>query len=173
MIDIETLSLRPDAAIISVGVAIFDNAQVIAADSWAIDHRCWHGHLDPGTVQWWMQQSDEAVQFSFSGTKIDVEVALALKAYVMDHNCEEIWANDPNFDLVILESWWRRLNIEWPFKFWTYRAYKTLVAITQEITNIDYRSRQPKFTAHNPQEDAVAQARVVMACRESLRSLRR
>lgn len=71
MIDLETLSSRPDAAIVSIGAYRFDpNAEPeLVLDS----NRAFHvaisfqdalryGHVDGDTLRWWFQQSDEARQ---------------------------------------------------------------------------------------------------------------
>lgn len=173
MIDIETLSRQPDGCIISVGIALFDDTQIIASQGWAIDAQFWHGHMDPATIQWWMAQNAEAREYSFGGKTTDRTVALDLSTYLKDYNVQELWANDPSFDLVMLEQWWKRIPQvdHCPFKFWTYRSYRTITSLTSEITGIDHKHSQGKFVAHNPVEDAVAQARVVIACRNALMTL--
>jgi hypothetical protein len=174
MIDVETLSTQPDAAILSVGVAIFDDTQVLEAESWAIADTYWHGHIEAGTVKWWNRQNEAARSFSFNGTSMDVSVALALKVLLEKHNPQETYANDPDFDLIILKQWWSRCmsGTAFPIPYWTYRSYRTLSALTKEITGIDPKKEWAgSFIAHNPAEDAVAQARVVIQCRRALRRL--
>lgn len=178
MIDIETLSKQPDAAIISIGVAIFNDEQVIASEGWAIDHLYWHGHLDPSTIHWWSQQSEAAREFSFSGKFTDFSAAFALKTLLAQHNVAEVWANDPQFDLVKLEQWWRRIGDtgrvrpispsagEYPIHYRKERSYRTICALAQEVTGDDPRKGWAgNYVAHDPVQDAVSQARVVIFAR--------
>jgi len=172
MIDIETLSRKPDGCIISIGMAVFNESKVLAVDSWAIEHRYWHGHLEPNTLHWWFQQSEEARHFSFSGTHTDSHVAVKIKDLFAEYMVHEVWANDPDFDLVMLKGWWSRCSaLEYPVKFWNHRSYRTLLALVRDLTGTDPKKDfAGEFIAHNPADDATAQARVVIACRQLLRN---
>src|SRR3990167_6025990 len=66
MIDLETLSSRPDAAIIAIGAYAFNEE---AAPEATLDPaRAFYctvtpdprAHIDPDTILWWMQQSQTA-----------------------------------------------------------------------------------------------------------------
>jgi 3' exoribonuclease, RNase T-like len=170
MIDIETLSKQPNGAIISIGVAIFNDQLVTASDGWALDPKCWHGHLDPETIHWWAAQNEAAREFSFTGKFTDVTAAFNLKTLLAQHNVQEVWANDPQFDLVMLQQWWERLGKsmvgDFPIHYRQPRSYRTICALAEEIDGVDPRkSWAGNYVAHNPIEDAVSQARVVIASR--------
>ncbi len=171
MLDIETLSRRPDGCIISVGFALFTDTDVLDSNGWAIYHDHWHGFLEPDTIKWWMKQPDEVRAFSFNGTYSDMSVALGLKTLADTNEIDEVWANDPNFDLSMLEQWWTRVGLNhWPFAYWKYRSFRTITALTKEVTGQDFKAASKNtFAAHNPVEDAVNQARVVIACRHALK----
>jgi 3'-5' exoribonuclease Rv2179c-like domain len=173
MIDIETLSTNKHAAILSVGVAVFATegaaaGQIIDTNGWAVDmNAIGGGHIDPGTLAWWMKQDESARQFSFGGTHHPISIASELRPYIAD--ADEVWANDPDFDLVILQHWWERMERlnAWPVSFRKYRSVRTMTAMAKRYYVETSHVWQGK-TAHNPIEDACGQARAVMAVFEAL-----
>ena len=176
MIDLETLSTKSDAAILSVGVAVFNDAQgVIDSAGWALAPTSIHGHIDPATIQWWAQSDKDGVrEFSFNGKFTSLSAAFELKSLVAKHNCGCVWAKDPDFDVVILRNWWERVgktegvNLgEFPFGFWTTRSVRTIVDEAKRLGH-DPNKASGFYAAHNPVDDAVSQARVVIAAREML-----
>lgn len=172
MIDIETLSTKPDAAVLSIGVAIFNDTQVIATDGWAFDITNLHGHIDPDTIAWWMKQGDAAREFSFTGKILAGSAAVLLKTTLAQHDVQEVWANDPSFDCVILREWWDRVRQtaalgNFPWKFYNERSYRTIVAEAERLS-YDPKAAKGFYVAHNPIDDAAAQARVVIEARRML-----
>lgn len=182
MIDIETLSTRPDACVIAIGMVAFDDKEVLATDGFQIREKDWNGHIDPQTVKWWMGQGEAAQAFSFRNPDaIDVDNAmLRFKAFAQQHCQEEVWANSPNFDLTILQSWWTRrggidhagsLHGSWPLAFRNYRDTRTLWGLARKA-GIDYSEAFANAgTAHNPIDDAARQARAVILARNGLLKL--
>lgn len=169
MLDIETLGTGSDSAVISVGLVAFsEDAGIIASTGWAIRPEDWHGHIDPKTVKWWMSQNEAAQHFSFGGVTQDYFVAQAIASFVHIHKIEEVWANDPDFDVVILKNWWSRVAAThtvaagfWPFKYNQSRSFRTITAEAKRLgINYDH-IYDHKTVAHNPIDDAANQARVV------------
>jgi hypothetical protein len=169
MVDIETLGTSPDAAIISLGMAAFNDSELIATAGLAIRPADWHGDIDPSTVHWWMQQSAEARMFSFNGTGTAADAALQLHHFIQQYGGEETWANDPSFDIVKLRQWWGRQNLAAPFPihYRTERSLRTIIALAKELHIVLPGSAG---TAHNPIDDAANQARTVLAARTGLRA---
>lgn len=170
MIDLETLSTRNDAAILSIGVAVFDNEKILDSDGWAMSPKSIHGHIDIDTVFWWSKQDEASRGFSFTGKLTDASVAFNLKTFIAKHNPEEIWAKSPSFDSVILKSWWQRVsekNVigDFPLPYWAERDYRTLEAETIRAGYNKSMWQQFNFVAHNPIDDAVTQARAVIEMR--------
>ena len=171
MIDIETLSTRHDAAVVSIGVAIFNEAGLVHTDGWALSPKEIQGHIDPATIGWWMKQSDEARKATFEGTENAFGAAFKLKATLAQFNAEEVWANDPTFDIVILKNWWERLNShglkvgDFPINFRAERSFRTIVAESKRL-GFDPWLNSGMYVAHNAIDDAAAQARVVVAARK-------
>lgn len=164
MLDIETLSTDKHAAVLSIGLVKFDPAQgVTHSQGWAIDMGRLTGHIDPKTVQWWMGNDEAAREFSFKGEANPLSVTFDLHGLLAE--ADEVWANDPDFDCVILQHWWQRTStLSWPVPFWKYRSCRTVKALAKGMGVSDIiASTHVGMTTHNPVEDAAKQAREVCA----------
>lgn len=173
MLDLETLSVRFDAAVISIGVAIFNDEQILDSAGWALAPQSIHGHIDPETVMWWAKQSEPAREYSFTGKYLSMTAAFELKTLLAKYDVKEVWSKDPHFDHVILQSWWERVNVaekfslgEFPYHYRAPRSYRTLEAEALRVGFDKSEWEQFNYVAHNPVEDAVTQARAVIAMRK-------
>jgi hypothetical protein len=172
MIDIETLSTQKDAMVISIGAAVFDMVRGVSDTfHWRLKFGCWEGHVDPKTIRWWMEQSQEAREATFLGDD-DLRVAsheVAIQLHALTKNADEVWANDPTFDIVILRAWWERLGVQAPFPihYRAERSCRTLFALARE-RQIDLTPAFVGVTSHNAVEDAAAQARAVILAKKGL-----
>lgn len=195
MIDLETLSTRSNAKVLSIGAAVFNDTDVVATEGWAIDIADdIGGHVDWHTVKWWMEQDAAVRGFSWEGKLRNHVAAFNFKTFLAEHSIEfgkdskhEVWSKDPHFDHVILENWWRRVNEnsrlwngvgaapfsvgEFPIGYRQPRAYRTLVG---EAIELGFNEESRAFyVAHNPVDDAAIQARTVIAARQFLRGIQR
>ena len=189
MLDIETLSLRTDAAVVAIGASVFDESQIIESRHWPLTFDGLTGHIEPKTVLWWMQQSKEAQQATFGESVQRVRPFFAahdLADLVDQHKCRTIWANDPHFDVVVMQNWWRRYSTpswpqgreliepaivrDWPFEYNQPRSYRTIVELARAhgFSDQQYDSAKGMHVAHCAVDDAAAQARVVLACEQWL-----
>ena len=174
MIDIETLSLKPNAAVISIGVAAFSIEEGVTDSSeWKLKLSNVYGHIDPDTVDWWMHQSDAAREDTFGGTlrHSPFSAATGLRDFLAAHGGKDalIWANSPSFDLVILRNWWENMpagrahptigDTPWPVSYRNERDFRTLVNLALDL-DIDV-SDCWLDTAHSAVGDACNQARAV------------
>ena len=175
MIDIETLGTGPAACVISVGVVAFSQTGVIDSQGWAIRPADWHGDIDGGTVQWWMKQNEAARTYSFNGEEKDISVALALGEFIRAHDIKECWANDPDFDIVIMKSWWSRVASRnhlntgpFPIKYNGSRSFRTIKGEADRLGIAYGHVYNPATVAHHPVDDAANQARVVNFIRNQI-----
>jgi hypothetical protein len=183
MIDLETLSTDDNAAIVSIGAAVFDNEKVIDTESWQLTFENMSGHIDPTTVAWWLSQSKEAQQATFGGDRCAPWVAAGqLINMCAKHSVTTVWANDPHFDVVILQNWWKRYSrgstslpvssvvivSPWPFKYNQPRSFRTIVELGEQVGfEKEHRdAARGMYVAHCAVEDAAAQARVVIAIKK-------
>lgn len=183
MIDLETLSTRSDAKVLSIGVALFDENEVLKTEGWAINlGDDIGGHVDWDTVKWWQDQDAMVREFSWGGKLANCTAAFSLKTWFAENNPTEFWSKDPHFDHVILENWWRRVNENtskasfnvgaFPIGYRQPRAYRTLVGEALDL-GLDVEKERGMYAAHNPVDDAAQQARAVIAARKFLRGIQR
>jgi hypothetical protein len=176
MIDIETLGTNPDACVTAIGAVAFNESSVLDSAGWTISQKDWHGDIDPATVAWWLGQSDAAREalikphVAFSA----FDAALLLAKFAQLHSAEETWANDPDFDIVILKKWWARTEritglrlMAFPFHYRSMRSFRTITAEAKRL-GAPYGTGFQLGTAHNAVDDASNQARTVIEIRKQL-----
>jgi exodeoxyribonuclease VIII len=175
MIDLETMGAGNDAAIVSIGAVFFDMHRGVLGEPF---HRPVNlatsvkrgGTMDPGTVMWWVGQSQEARDaMRFSTYHIDVALAELRVWLTMQCRREDLlpWGNSARFDLGILSSAFERSDIEVPWEWWNERCYRTLRAQYPTI-ELDERSG----THHKADDDAIFQAKHLMKIVNTLRAKR-
>ena len=159
MLDLETMGTGADAAIIAIGAVRFDTDitdrfyRVVSLRS-SVEAGL---RMDPDTVLWWMQRSDEArAQFAKDGYILFA--ALNDFRYWIRENDEDpiVWGNGADFDNTILANAYRTLAIPVPWEFWNNRCYRTVQALHPDI------KMERNGTYHNALDDAESQARHLM-----------
>ncbi len=177
MVDIETLGTSSNACVISVGVVAFDpDKGVLASDGWAIRHEDWHGEMDASTIKWWMKQNEAARNFSFEGTWPAFDVAQKFAQFHSAWGGDECWANDPDFDVVLLKNWWARVIAKagfsavgrFPIKYNEGRSVRTMKGEAVRLGIVTDHIYKASSVAHNPVDDAANQARMVNYIRNHL-----
>jgi hypothetical protein len=160
MLDLETLSTRPDATIVTFGAIKFNpytgeqGAGIYHRIS--VDEQIALGrHVDDNTVEWWGKQAEDVKEEALGeGDRISLDEFCAnLNRFIV--GAENIWAQGPVFDIVILENLYRQLSKPCPWQFWQIRDSRTLLS-----THGDPREKN-KAGLHNALEDAVSQAEAV------------
>lgn len=168
--DIETLSTRPDAAILSIGAAAFDRATgAIGRTMYVevkIDDAVDNGHVDGSTLTWWVSQSDAARALFSRPNKVSLATAMRLVTEFVVREVEDTgevspWGNGSTFDITILESAYRRVGLPVPWKFWNVRDMRTIVDAAFEATGFDRGSIPFEGVPHHALYDAVHQAKVI------------
>lgn len=159
MLDLETLSTRPNAVILSIGAVKFDpytdridveEGLDLRID---VDEQTALGRdVQEETVKWWETQPREVQEAAFgSDGRIRVKDFIrALNKFLV--GADNIWAQGPAFDIVILEDLYRQLGIPTPWQFWQIRDSRTLFGV-----HGDPRDKNRKG-AHNALMDCCYQA---------------
>lgn len=164
MLDLETVGQGPDAAIIAIGACNIlpggeSNAKfyhVVDLQS-SVDNG---GKIDASTLQWWMQQSEQARSiFKDQGNHIKDSLQQFASFLDLVSNGQpktvKVWGNGSDFDNVILTETYKRAGIPLPWSWWNNRCYRTMKNTFQHLVPTPAR---PTF-AHHALNDAAHQAK--------------
>jgi len=186
MIDLETLSTRPDARIAQVGAVAFEarsGGRILNGKAFNAYIRLPGaeggsgptGHIDPDTLAWWEQQDPEAQKRLHDGME-----AGRIECAVLDHfehwpeqvldtnwsGIEGVWAHGATFDLPVLHSAYARHNRDVPWNFQAGRDTRTLFWLVGGAPQVDTVG----FMKHDAVDDCVMQ---IMAVQQALGMLGR
>ena len=155
MIDIETLGLKPDTTILSIGAVEFDKTSFGEEFYRELVPAQPGRSIDPDTVLWWLNQDGSAFLKKNKATLHDALHDLIDFCTGLDGSVPRIWANAPVFDLAILRHAYEQAGLQCPWMFYHERDIRTIKAF---IDKEDY----PLFagTKHNALDDAMFQARL-------------
>lgn len=173
MVDIETLSTAANATMLTLGACTFDLGTGEILDTISLrfsldDQSRLNRDISDSTMAWWKKQSDESRAEAFDQTnaeplndalqKFDNWLVATRKT---DQKLEmHMWANDPDFDLVILTSAFRDVGKEPPWQFWESRSVRTMKMLGA-AKKVELPKREG--THHNAVDDAIHQTKVVSA----------
>jgi exodeoxyribonuclease VIII len=160
MIDLETLATSPDSVILTIGAVKFnpfdldqdfDNGFYFRID---VDEQINLGrNVDPSTVEWWGNQSQEVRDEAFGDDRISLDdFTVQLNKFVA--GATRIWAQGPVFDIVILENLYRQLKKPAPWPYYVIRDSRTLLKALGD-------TRSPGSLLHNALADSVSQAKAI------------
>ena len=159
MLDLETMGMGPNAAILAIGAVEFDVtgiggrflANIHLAS--AVKHG---GVMDADTVLWWLDQSQEARKVLLESTVTVPQALQAFSGWMANINNGDgvlVWGNGAGFDNVVLRSAYERANVKCPWGgFRNDRCYRTIRAMFPE----DVLERTS--TQHSALDDAIYQA---------------
>lgn len=170
MLDLETLGNSHDAAIIQIGWCIFDRDSIITSGGVNVnfDDALKHGTVTGSTLQWWLQQSEEARQSvttrEYQGDTLWAGLNQFVQVMLRYHPLH-YWAH-ATFDFPILAHAFKSVNavtprnqLENPIGYKQTRDLRTLdmLANAGECTGWPVR----EGTHHNAVADAIHQAKCV------------
>lgn len=175
-IDIETLSIEPDAAIISIGAVLFMPGRTDPSEhrSWNIDFAdaLRYGRADGNTIAWWFKQPETArmatldnpVPLGTALIQLSDWIQTATAALPASWRHCEFMANGPAFDFVALRSAYRNiLNKPTPWKYWAERDYRTeRDTLKRLLACLSLDTSEPaRIDAHNALSDAMHQGTTI------------
>lgn len=171
MIDLETLDTTPTAVVLSLGAVLFDPHSDASGSTFYVEFTNFLEQqtdagrtISPNTVLWWMKQ-DAAARDVFATKEVSQTRCTPLWGlsefadFVKQHNVRNVWAKDPDFDVVILRSLYQTNapGFAFPFSYNASRSVRTVESLPWAP------QRAKKAVAHNALEDAIAQALDVQA----------
>jgi hypothetical protein len=159
MLDIETLSTRPESVIVTIGAVKFDPwgedvdtdnglyYRINVDEQLALDR-----HVLESTVEWWGTQPEDVREEALGeGNRVSLdEMTRGLNKFLV--GIDNIWCQGPAFDIVILENLYRQLAKPTPWQFWQIRDSRTLFGVHGDPREKDRKA------AHNALMDCYYQA---------------
>lgn len=160
MLDLETLSTRADAVIVSIGAVKFD------LDG-GLEDPCFYTvchldqpdrHMSPDTLGWWMTQTDDARAVFNDSNKMYLSDALLELINFIDHPQYKLWANGADFDIPIINHALGTQGLKTSVRHSNHRCYRTMKNLYSQVP-------MPEFdgTRHNALADAIHQAKHLQA----------
>lgn len=169
MLDLETMSTAPNAAIVQIGAAIFDPAgdgiteefeRTIALQSSVMAG----GHIDPKTVAWWRDRPFPT-RLSIERSAEPLHVALFLFSVWLPKDAR-IWANGAAFDPPVLESAYRGCGVELPWHYRNVIDMRTVLWLAESMCG--WKKPEHGEAAHTALADAIDQVAVVQSAYRAL-----
>jgi hypothetical protein len=159
MLDLETLSTRPESVIVTIGAVKFDPwgedvdtvnglyYRVNVDEQLALDR-----HVLESTIEWWGTQPEDVREEALGeSNRVSLdEMTRGLNKFLV--GVENIWCQGPAFDIVILENLYRQLAKPTPWQFWQIRDSRTLFGVHGDPREKDRKA------AHNALMDCYYQA---------------
>lgn len=179
VIDIETLSTKPNAVILSVACVPFVleehtyfkdllNKGIYIKFNASDQIKKYKRDVDKKTIDWWKTQPQEVFDAEVKPSKRDVDSITGLTVLnkfvssIDGFNTKKsyVWSRGNNFDFPILESLYDDVGIGLPYNTWNIRDIRTAIDILYGTDNGKYTLRfgNEGFINHNPLHDAAMDA---------------
>lgn len=134
MLDLETMGVAHNAAIVSIGAVRFSPLSGEIASRFKRNitlESCAEVGLkmDPGTIMWWMRQGDNARKNLEGGEPLS-HVLSDFTKWMNDAVLGGVWGNGAEFDNVILTSAYTAFGLKAPWKYALNRCYRTVKALS-------------------------------------------
>lgn len=176
MLDLETMSNKSNAAIVSIGAVAFEpstgelgpefylTVDLVSCEKLGL-------HIDADTVLWWMKQSSEARAAIVDKDARTIQSALlALSAFAEENLSDNVcvWGNGSDFDNVALASAYDACDFNPFWKFWNNRDVRTIVELGRNAGIDPKRTLEFEGEQHNALADAIHQAKYVSIIHQHL-----
>lgn len=162
MIDIETMSTRTNAMVLSVAAVNFKldvEACVVGSKKlWVLDTRSqlWTRHVDPETQKWWAKQPPAAKTHLLQDPTPLPDFLLEFRGVVGAQ--DEVWAHGTVFDMGILENLYAEYGLEPPWKRYdVIRDVRTFVRCFPVQNRLCPDEVIKNHKEHDPVDDCVRQ----------------
>lgn len=182
VLDLETFDTRPSAAVVSVGIEVFEEADGLHTmtgerfyATLGVDAAMNSGTVSLETLRWWMSEHNTTARealYKRREAHVAVHDLLEDIAMFFGNTCLKlegdiagVWGNGASFDCAILSEQFRRAGMDVPWPFWKERDMRTLSDVVRLIETEDRPAplRVEPAVAHHAGEDAHAQAKTIVA----------
>ena len=171
MIDIETLGIRSNSIVLTLGGVKFNPFTDDISDEFYVkfditEQENLNRHIDESTVKWWDDQ-DKAVRdeaFSPDGRKTLEDGLFEFNKWI--GNSTELWSQGgTGFDIRIMENLYKDAGNPVPWPYWGVRDSRTIISLLP----YDPRKKLPESKeAHNALADCKMQAKAIQKAFELL-----
>lgn len=163
MLDLETMSTEPNAAIVAIGAVRFNEKQVSTRVFYeTISLKSCQNlglHISAETVCWWLSKDrdEETIKEIRASSATLPAVINRFNDWLCSHSASEdlrIWGNGANFDNVIIKSAFKAVGLPHPWAFYHDRCFRTFRSVYPPVST--------KFEGinHHAGDDARYQAQV-------------
>lgn len=169
-IDIETLSHKENAVVLSCALTYFTTTEQYTFES-LIEKTCfvkfdakeqiqkYKRGISKSTVDWWKKQSKEAKEFSLTPSSQDVSLSVGaekLRSYVKEHSKgKELVFCRGSLDQFVMCDLFEQLELPQLFNYYQYRDFRTAIECLKDNAERGY-CELPGLTGviqHNPIHD--------------------
>lgn len=164
MIDLETLGVEPDSAVLTLGAIKFDpfsdaepHDPLYLKANLEEQTEVYGRSIDDNTLAWWAKQPQEIQDEAFGEDIERLNVQIILQK--LNKWCvalDYIWCQGPTFDFVILQHLYKQAKKPVPWNYWQIRDSRTLFAMMP----VDPR-KAIQESLHNALADCYYQAKCV------------
>ena len=165
MLDIETLSTRANAAIVSIGAVKFTFEDGLG-DSMLVNitpKSCVAAglHVSKSTIEWWAKQPKE-VREAWATDPVPLDTALeSVIQFVGVDKKQLVWSQGASFDFPIIHSACTATNVDWKTPYWNECCSRTVFTLLGVRND---KNRNGATDAHTALGDAIAQAKLLIGC---------
>jgi hypothetical protein len=169
MIDLETLSLGNQAAILAIGMVRFDFETATICDHAYTNVIPAVGDIHPSTVDFWLNQSDEARRLLFVNPRRQPKDAINWLTPKIIYDQDIIWSKG-KLDITALEHLYWSHGEKIP---WFYRNVADLRTLLIMAKTLGFNPDMPRddLVEHHALDDAIYQAKVAINAWRWIRSL--
>lgn len=172
MIDIETMGTRHNAPVIALGAVAFNLATLEVGEKFYANINlassvALGSVMDPSTVIWWMQQSEDArkavTRKGRPATEVLADFADWLTGNTVALKDRKVWANGTDFDCTLLSEHYHKAGLDVPWMYYAKRDYRTVRELWKSVPE------DTNAGAHNALDDAVHQVNHLFKIRRTLK----
>lgn len=167
MLDIETLSSQPNAAVIAIGLVAFNQEEILNECEILIDPQFTPGHRNPDTLDWWHDQDSRVFRKMMSGGEYPWDACDQFVDFCNQYKKAPMWANPPTFGISIMRHLFKVYDKEFPIHFTRERDFRTIKKMAERV-GVDYSEAYEERDAHDAVDDAKVQARALQLIRNGL-----
>lgn len=169
MLDLETWSVEPTAAIISIGAVKFNPRAMTLGEKFHVavspkSSMAFELHVSAATLEWWMHP-DHRTALDQWRSKQQVDLVTALEGFAtwFGPTSLPLWGNGATFDNVILRNAYKVIGLKAPWEYQHDRCFRTIKSITPDVAypHPDELKDVCQGLQHDALYDACAQAMVL------------